>query len=151
MTITIADLKKIRSDCDKVGAPDSFITAAEDEILIDLNYIWYKPTAEIKGVDFLTNPFSLSAILPDTQINNLVCYKTLFLFYRAIAPNVAEQDNPFVIQRDYFDKQYEKELQRIINIGIDYDWDGDGEVDDEEVLEKQKRSHLDFNLRLVRV
>jgi len=149
MSITITELKKIRNDIESIGAADEYISDAYAEVTIDLNFMWYRNYAMSVGVDYTATLFDIDLIDPENQIFNLLCYKTLFLFFRAIAPNVAESDNPFVVQRDYFDNAYEKELQRIIQSGLEYDFNKDGVISADEIPIK-KTSYLDLNWRLVR-
>lgn len=149
MPITLTELKKIRNDIESIGDASEYISDAYAEVTIDLNFMWYRNHAMSIDVDYATVLFDIDLIDPETQIFNLLCYKTLFLFFRAIAPNVAESDNPFVIQRDYFDKAYEKELQRIAQNGLEYDLNQDGVISADEIP-ANKTSYLDLNWHLVR-
>lgn len=81
---------------------------------------------DFTGVGWTDVTSSLSSIVDDAA-----CYKTLFLIYRFIANDQSDID-AFEKQRDYFSKEYEKELKSIFQVGIPYDWDESGTVDEDE-------------------
>lgn len=80
---------------------------------------------------------ALTASFP-RLFRNLAAYQTLFLIYRYIAGD-SETENTFDRQMNLFQKSYEAELSRVLEIGIDYDVDESGVIDDDE---KRLKSEL---------
>lgn len=110
---------------------EEFHNQAKTYIDRDIENGWYRKVALSMGFDYKEYPFDISLILDYSQFKDLGIYKALFLIYRYLAKDTVEND-AFAIQRDYYEKQYNLELNRLIESGITYDWDNSGLIDDNE-------------------
>lgn len=150
MNCTVEDLKKIRRSIELLGTDiEEFIPQAILKTTNDLDNMWYRSAANQRGVDTGAYPFDSNLILPAEQVTNLLCYHVLFLFYRAIVPDIDNQENPYVEQRDYFDRVYREEMSNIIKYGLTYDWDSSGIITSDED-KTYKRSMYDLTWKLKR-
>lgn len=111
---------------------EEFISDAENYVNQDIEMSWYRSVATESGIDYNEVPYDSSLILDGTQFKDLAVFKCLFLIYEYLAKPMSEPDANSV-QRDYFQKEYDKELSRIIGgVGISYDWDSSGVIEDDE-------------------
>lgn len=62
---------------------------------------------------------------------DLAVFQSLFLIYRYLSGD-SDTENTFERQRGYFKSEYQHELARVLEIGIDYDIDASGIIDDDE-------------------
>ncbi len=87
---------------------------------------------DLSGVDFSdTDVWSLETHI--NQLKDLVTYKTFYLLYQFMSGDHVKGDKDFASeQRDYWEKEYDKELDRLLKFGIDYDWSKNSVLDDEE-------------------
>ena len=70
-------------------------------------------------------------MLDTSQLKDLACYKCLYLVYRYLANDFIEDDG-FTSNMKHFANEYNKELHRVVESGINYDWDGSGVVEEDE-------------------
>lgn len=87
------------------------------------------PETNLRTIDFTTWTDKTSVLTDDLQ--DLACYKTLYLIYRFLANDQAEVGS-FEKQRDYFDSLYKEEFEKVLNRGVPYDWDESGAIDSDE-------------------
>lgn len=129
---TDGDLQKIRSTIMSLGVDDwsDFHDAAKTAIDRDLEVKWYRQASVNMGYDWRFTPFDPSLLLnAASQLLDLSCFKTLFLIYRYLAQDTTVEQDAYGQQRSYWERQYEMELGRVIERGIDYDWDQSAETD----------------------
>jgi len=128
---TDADLLKIRSTIMDLGVDDwsDFHTLAATAIDNDIEVKWYRKASVIEGYDWRFTPYDNSLLLNSaTQLLDLSCYKTLFLIYRYLAQDTTIDQDAYGQQRAYWSGQYNWELERVIEKGLDYDWNESGEI-----------------------
>lgn len=109
------------------GTANHIYKSAVNRVSSDLS------TMNFTGANWTDVTTSLENLLLDAA-----CYQTLFMIYRSIANDVIEPE-ALERQRDYFAKEYEKEVKRIADVGIPYDWDESGVVDSDETDSIQVR------------
>jgi len=132
---TDTDLENIRSSIMSLGVDDwsDFHDLAETAINDDISIKWYRQASLNQGYDWRSTAFDATLLLSaSTQLLDLSCYKTLFLIYRYLAQDTTFERDAYGQQRDYWEAQYDKELQRVLQKGLDYDWDSSGAIDDAE-------------------
>lgn len=126
------DLQNIRSTIMSLGVADwsDFHDLAATAINGDIEVKWYRKASNQAGYDWRYTPFDAALMLNSaTQLLDLSCYKTLFLIYRYLAQDTTQDQDAYGQQRDYWSKQYEIELARVVEAGLDYDWDSSGAID----------------------
>lgn len=129
---TDADLLKVRSTIMSLGVDDwsDFHDLAATKIDEDLEVKWYRQASAGAGYDWRYTPFDALLLLNSaTQLLDLSCYKTLFLIYRYLAQDTTAEQDAYGQQREYWRLQYEIELKRVIERGIDYDWNSSTIID----------------------
>jgi len=132
---TDSDLQDIRASIMSLGVDDwsDFHDLAATAIDDDIEVKWYRKASKAAGYDWRFTPFNAALMLNSaTQLLNLSCYKTFFLIYRYLAQDTTYESDVFGQQRDYWQVQYENELVRVIEKGIDYDFDSNGAIDSSE-------------------
>jgi len=132
---TDADLQAIRSSIMDLGVTDwsDFHDLAATAIDDDIEVKWYRKASNAAGYDWRYTAFNSALMLNSaTQLLNLSCYKTFFLIYRYLAQDTTFELDAYGQQRAYWAGQYDEELVRVIEKGIDYDWDSSGSIDDYE-------------------
>jgi len=132
---TDADLQAIRSTIMSLGVSDwsDFHDLAAAAIDDDLEVKWYRKASNEAGYDWRYTAYSSALMLNSaTQLLNLACFKTFFLIYRYLAQDTTIELDAYGQQRAYWAGQYDKELVRVIEKGIDYDWNSSGSIDDYE-------------------
>jgi len=137
---TDSDLQTIRSSIMSLGVDDwsDFHDLAETAINDDIEVKWYRKASRAAGYDWRYTPFDASLMLNSaTQLLNLSCYKAFFLIYRYLAQDTTFELDAYGQQRAYWAGQYDAELVRVIEKGIDYDWDSSGEIDYYEKAKKR--------------
>lgn len=112
-------------------------TEAKREIDRAIEHRWYLAEAYQTGVDTETTPFD-SDLLSSSQVKQLSCFKTLQLIYEFLSKDGMEEDG-FSRQMKHFEDRYDKELQKLLTYGIEYDWDDSGTVDEDERHKSQYR------------
>jgi hypothetical protein len=130
-----ANLESIRSTIMSLGVDDwsDFHDLAATAINDDLEVKWYRKASNAIGYDWRYTDFDATLMLnSSTQLLNLSCCKTFFLIYRYLAQDTTTELDAYGQQRNYWAKQYDEELVRVIEKGIDYDWDSSGSIDDYE-------------------
>jgi len=140
---TDVDLLAIRSTIMSLGVTSwaDFHDLAATAIDDDLEVKWYRQASNKAGYDWRYTPFNSALMLNSaTQLLNLSCNKTFFLIYRYLAQDTTSELDAYGQQRDYWSSQYDQELVRIIERGIDYDWSSSGVIDDyEKSIERPAR------------
>ncbi|OQY25966.1 MAG: hypothetical protein B6244_14510 [Candidatus Cloacimonetes bacterium 4572_55] len=135
-----ANLQKIRSTIMELGVSDwsDFHDLAATAIDDDLEVKWYRKASNAMGYDWRHTRFDSSLLLNSaSQLLNLSCYKTFFLIYRYLAQDTTTELDAYGQQRNYWAKQYDDELIRVVEIGLDYDWNSSGSIDDYEKAVKR--------------
>lgn len=100
----------------------------------DLSAEWYRKASKERSIDFKVTPFNPCLMLSRyDQLEDLTCWKTFQLIYEYLSKDVEE--DVFRDLADRYRKSYERELKRVILIGIDYDWNASGGIDYTEKLE----------------
>ena len=130
---TDADLLAIRSTIMSLGVDDwsDFHDLAKTAVDEDIDVKWYRQSAANIGYAWQSTPFNAALLLSAAaQFLNLSCYKTFFLIYRYLARDTTADMDAYGQQRDYWERQYAAELNRVIERGIDYDWDSSAAIDD---------------------
>jgi len=137
------DLQKIRSTIMNLGVDDwsDFHTSAKTAIDNDLEVKWYRKASVQSGYDWRFTPYDATLLLNSaTQLLDLSCYKTLFLIYRYLAQDTTIEQDAYGQQRAYWSKQYDRELERVVERGLDYDWNESGEINSwEKSIERPAR------------
>jgi len=129
---TDADLQDIRSTIMSLGVADwsDFHDLAETAINKDIEVKWYRKASAYIGYDWRYTAFDATLLLSSvTQLLDLSCYKTLFLIYRYLAQDTTIERDAYGQQRDYWEGMYGKELERVVECGLDYDWDKEDSID----------------------
>jgi hypothetical protein len=130
-----SDLQAMRSSIMSLGVNDwsDFHDLAATAIDDDLEVKWYRKASNKAGYDWRSSAFNSALMLNSaTQLLNLSCFKAFFLIYRYLAQDTTSELDAYGQQRDYWAKQYDEELVRVVDKGIDYDWDSSGSIDDYE-------------------
>jgi hypothetical protein len=129
---TDADLLNVRSTIMSLGVDDwsDFHDTAKTKIDQDLEVKWYRNAAPSAGYDWRFTPFDATLLTnAATQLLDLSCYKTLFLIYRYLAQDTTMEQDAYGQQRAYWEHEYDLELERVIERGLDYDWDSSAAID----------------------
>lgn len=126
-----ADLLLIRSGLSSYGSDwTTYHTEAKSVIDRYLEAKWFRPESTERGYDYETAPFD-SDNLRAAQLTNLSAYKTLELIYRFLMKDTPEPDG-FKQQMLFFRDEYDRELEALLHLGIDYDWDEDDSFAEDE-------------------
>ena len=140
---TDVDLLAIRSTIMDLGVTSwaDFHDLAATAINDDLEVKWYRQASNKAGYDWRYTSFDPTLMLnSSTQLLNLSCAKTFFLIYRYLAQDTTIELDAYGQQRGYWEYQYDQELVRVIEKGIDYDWSSSGVIDDyEKSIERPTR------------
>jgi len=135
---TDADLQEIRSGIDQYGSDwTDYHTEAKAAIDRVLEVQWYRPAAAERGIDWESTLFDADNLDAD-QLKNLSAYKTLELVYRFLMKDTQEPDG-FKAQMLFFRGEYDRELETLLTLGINYDWDEDGSIDSSETFSPLRR------------
>ena len=137
---TDADLIVIRPQILSYGVTDWTDHHDRAKVIIDriLEQRWYRPEATDRGLLYEDTPYDADLLDAD-QVKYLSCYKTLELIFAALMKPGPEPDG-FERQMLFFRDEFDKELQSILTLGVNYDWDDDGEyAEDERIISIRRR------------
>jgi hypothetical protein len=87
---------------------------------------WYRSAAEARGIDWRIYQFDSTEVVSDSSIVYSATALALALIYTLLAKNM--DDDPFNVQRDYWQKEYERSMRELVATGVDYTWPFDGSV-----------------------
>lgn len=101
------------------------------DLLVDvLASTWYREIAARFGVNPDITAFDETRC--DTaRLRRASCYKVLALLYQQLQKTTPEPDG-FERLRLAFEKDFEREVQRLMTTGLGYDWDYGGVVEEDE-------------------
>jgi len=119
---TDADLEFRRPDILGLGT-DSFTEyhdAAKEMIDRYLDVNWYRQNAVERGADPAVDLFDPTLIQDDTTLKDASTYLTLSIIYESMRKNLIEDG--FTSLMEKYREDYDREIELIINVGIDYDW-----------------------------
>jgi hypothetical protein len=137
------DLLKIRASILSLGVDDwsEYHETAAEYIHRDIEALWFRRAARDKNISWTEWAFKPELILKPEELKDLSCAKTLALIYRYLAQDTSEKD-AFGAQRDYWEKAYKTELDRLVAYGLAYDWDESGEYDAPDMKAGYRRMSL---------
>lgn len=134
---TISDIQTYEPDILEFGIPDfdGEITKAQNDVFRDLRIRWW-PTQQIGLYDLkylATGQYEPDEDLYNAeQLNRACVYQALgFHIYPKLSKFEPEQDI-FERKMEFYRAEYERELDLILRVGIQYDLDSSGTFTDEE-------------------
>ena len=133
------DLLKIRPKILSHGETDweEQHVEAYDIINRELEARWYKQHADDEGIDWKDTPFNPS-LVDASYLRRLACFKALELIYRFLMTDTPDPSG-FERHMEYFAEEYERELQKVLVLGLGYDWDASGRIESDERLRPRYR------------
>lgn len=136
---TNADLVSVRPNILSYGVADwsSKITEAEEYINKILIVRWYRPAARTLGLDPYVTEFDQTRVTT-TELKKAAVYKTLELAYMHLMKEGPEEDG-FERNMNAFAKEFQKELDLALSVGLKYDWDAGGSAGDNLAIRSTRR------------
>jgi len=100
-------------------------TLAEEELLADLERIWYRPAATARYLDWMQQRFDPTRVDP-AELKRLSVLKTLVYAHEFLMKYGGAEADGFERHRDFYEREYQAELRKALDAGLAYDWPNAG-------------------------
>lgn len=117
---------------------EMYFDLASEYILRVMEYDWWRPYCANKGIsttrvdangNTVTSFNPLKIVKTNTEVVNAHCFYTLHLVYRALSTQLSTPYETAQRNTDFWLKEFEKSIQRVMAVSDFYDVDSDGTIE----------------------